>query len=240
MNELTPKVQRLDPSNALDFGPLKNDISRLSNKGFVLKRDVEYREDDAKRWNAKANKILEEANQLFNSSFKEIDLVNTIISEVQSLAKNTEAGSGPKIDNALREAQEILDKIKQVSFIEDRDKATDQANQANILVSEMISYEEPVKKLELDTDSVRGKVSKLSDEIDDMYNQTRQADDLAYAAEKINFENRKLVDSSSPAALKDTLDKAKEDISEGENLNKAAERFFDEAQYNFINFSNFD
>ena len=55
-------------------------------------------------------------NNLEQDVIREINLVNTIINEVQSLASNTELGTGPKIDNALKEAQEILAKIKQVRF----------------------------------------------------------------------------------------------------------------------------
>ena len=126
---------------------------------------------------------------------------------------------------------------KKVSFINDRDKATDQANQANILVSEMISYEEPVKVLVQETDDVSGRVHGLANQIDDMYNLTLQADERANAAERLNFENKKLVDSSSVAALKNATEQVNDDIAKADELNNNARALFDEAEYNFINLS---
>lgn len=79
-----------------------------------MKRRVEFQEEDGKNWKSRAENNLKDMNAFEQDVSKEINLVNTIINEVQSLASNTELGNGPKIDNALREAQEILGKIKQV------------------------------------------------------------------------------------------------------------------------------
>ncbi|XP_014209765.1 laminin subunit alpha isoform X2 [Copidosoma floridanum] len=237
LSKLEPEVKLLDPRR-IDFEPLKQEIVRLSNKAYVLKRRVEFQEEDGRNCKEHAEKNLKDMNNLEPEVAKEINLANAIINEVQALASNTELGNGPRIDNALRQAQSILDRIKQVSFQEDRDKATDQANQANILVSEMTSYGEPVKALVQETEGVSDKVRRLSNQIDDMYNLTLQADERANAAERLNFENKRLVDANSPASIRSALDQANDNLARGEELNNKSNALFDEAQYNFISLKN--
>ena len=113
--KLAPEVKLLDPRR-INFEPLKQEIDRLTQKAYVLKRQVEFHEEDGKKWKDLAEDDLKDMNNLEQDVIREINLVNTIINEVQSLASNTELGTGPKIDNALKEAQEILAKIKQVRF----------------------------------------------------------------------------------------------------------------------------
>ncbi|KAL7292410.1 hypothetical protein TKK_0013999 [Trichogramma kaykai] len=234
VNELGPEVKLLDPRR-VNLDPEKNTIGQLNNKVFSLKRDIEYQEQNSHAWKTQAEDSLKDTYDLEHSIIKEIDLVNTIISEVQSLAQNTEQGHGPKTESALKESQDLLAKIKQVSFIEDRDKATDQVTQANILNSEMIAYEEPVKDLEDQTNQVIDDVHELEFKIDDMYNLTHQADELANAAERINFENKKTLDSNSLASLKDISDHTNNDIVKGDELIKEASSLVAEAEYKFIN-----
>ncbi|XP_031783644.1 laminin subunit alpha [Nasonia vitripennis] len=234
INRLTPEVKLLDPRR-IDFEPLQKEISKLNNRAFGLKRKVEFQEEDGDELKSHAEQNLKDTNNLEQDVSHEIALLNTIIAEVQSLATNTQLGSGPKIDNALREAQEILGKIKQVSFTDERDKATDQANQANILVSEMESYEEPVKNLVKDTDFVSDKVRDLTNRIDDMYNLTLQADERVNAAERLNFENKKLIDQDGLNNLPNVTDQVKDNVAKGEELNKMSNALIDEAEYNFIN-----
>lgn len=236
ISRLTPEVKLLDPRR-IDFEPLQKEISKLNNRAFGLKRKVEFQEEDGDDLKSHAEQNLKDTNNLEQDVSREISLLNTAIAEVQSLATNTELGSGPKVDNALKEAQEILGKIKQVSFTDERDKATDQANQANILVSEMATYEEPVKKLVKDTDFVSDKVRDLTNQIDDMYNLTLQADERVNAAERLNFENRKLIDQDGLNNLPNVTDQVKDDVAKGEELNKKSNALIDEAEYNFINLS---
>ncbi|XP_011495348.1 PREDICTED: laminin subunit alpha [Ceratosolen solmsi marchali] len=235
--KLAPEVKLLDPRR-IDFEPLHQDIARLNNKAYGLKRRVEFQEEDGSSWKSRAEKNLLDVNNLELDVSREINLVNAIINEVQALASNMELGSGPKIDNALRQAQEILGKIKQVSFTNDRDKATDQSNQANILVSEMISYEEPVKSLVQDTDDVSEKLRILSDQIDDMYNLTLEAEDHANNAERLTLENKKLVDASIVNVIKNATDRTNENLENADELNKISHGLYDEADYNFGHMKN--
>jgi laminin alpha 3/5 len=114
LTKVAPEVKLLDPLR-IDFDPLHQDITRLNNKAYGLKRRVKFQEEDGSKWKARAEQNLMDVNNLEQDVTKEINLVNAIINEVQSLASNTELGSGPKIDNALLQAQDILSKIKQVS-----------------------------------------------------------------------------------------------------------------------------
>lgn len=101
----------------------------------------------------------------------------------------------------------------------------------------MMSYEEPVKNLMQETDGLSSKVRELTNQIDDMYNLTLQADERANAAERLNFENKKLVDPNSISVLKDATDQTSDHLAKAKDLNDQSKALFDEAEYNFVNLS---
>jgi laminin alpha 3/5 len=124
-----------------------------------------------------------------------------------------------------------------VSFTTDRDKATDQANQANILVSEMTSYEDPVKIFVQDTNDVSQKMRALSDQIDEMYNMTQEADDHANVAEILTFDNKKRIDANILNVIKNATDHTNDNIVKADELNTKSRSLFDEAEFNFSHMS---
>jgi len=114
---------------------------------YNQKRQIDFTAEDSVKWKDNAENTLQEMKTLEEDVVRKIDLVNQIVSEVQSLALNIELGTGAKIDNALNEAKEILKKLKNVSFTKFRDNAVDQADHANILISEMQIYNLPASNM---------------------------------------------------------------------------------------------
>lgn len=232
INKLTPQVRLLDPER-VDFGPQRDEIAALNNKVYQMKRKLESWEEDSIDKKERAVENLKNSYKLEQTASKEVGLVNTIIGEVQMLASNSDVEEGPRIDNALWSAQGLLAEMKQVSFISKRDKATDEQDNANVLYSEMEAYGEPVKDLIKDTENVNERVNALSDQIDDMYNLTTQVDDLANAAERLNFESKKIVDTNKVDSLKNDIDQTNEDLNKAEELNKKSQDLYDEAEKNY-------
>ncbi|KAH0550044.1 laminin subunit alpha [Cotesia glomerata] len=232
VNELYPDVQLLD-SSRIDFVPLHQDIAKLEQEAASQKRQVEYIVDDSLTWKDGAEKTLVDMNNLETDVRKEIDSVNSIISEVQSLATNIGQGAAAKVDSALKEANEILNKIKNVSFVNFRDKAIDQADQANGLVSDMTEYNFPVSNLTSAAGKLGEKIQNFSRKVDDFYVIIDKAEEFTYAAEKLIDDNKRSKEFGNFDLLKNATTESQDDIATGETLNRNATSYLNEADINF-------
>ncbi|KAK0176557.1 hypothetical protein PV328_000678 [Microctonus aethiopoides] len=237
LNELYPKVEKLDPSR-IDLLPLQHKISKLEQETANQKRRVEYTAEDSIKWKNGAENTLNDMNALESDVVNEIHLVNNIISEVQSLAMNIGLGSGAKVDSALQEAENILKFIQEMSFTDFRDKATDQSNQANVLVSEMTEYTFPVNNLSAIANNLGIKVQNFSVKIDDFYNIADKAQELARNAENLINENKILTKFSNFDVVKNATTESQDDIAAGDNLNKNATATLNEALNNYKGLEN--
>lgn len=221
VNELYPVVQKLDPS-LIDLVPLQQEIARLEQETSNQKRRFEYSAADGITWKGGAEKTLNNMNDLEADVMNEIRSVNTIIAEVQSLATNIGAGAGAKVDSALKEAEGILKKIQDVSFRDFRDQATDQSNQANVLVSEMNEYNFPVSNLSSAALKLGEKVQNFSLKVDDLIDIADKAQEAARNAESLINENKRSTELGNFDVLRNATAESQDDIVAGQNLNKNA------------------
>ncbi|XP_070151389.1 laminin subunit alpha [Polyergus mexicanus] len=230
-NELYPEVKLLDPSR-VNLLPLQEKLERLENDVYNQKRQIDFTAEDSIKWKNDAENTLQNMNTLEEDVARKIDLVNLIVSEVQSLALNIELGTGAKVDNALNEAKEILKRIKDVSFVKFRDNAVDQADQANILVSEMQQYNFPVSNLSSAASDLSNRIKNASVKMDDLLDIAQTAQELASAVDKLNRENRIAAQTGNLDVVKNSTAEAREDLEAGEQLNRNASQFLNDARTN--------
>lgn len=230
-NELYPNVELLDP-NWVNLLPLQKKLGQLEHEVYNQKRRIDFTAEDSVKWKNGAEDTLHDMKALEEDSIRKINLVNQIVSEVQSLAVNIEVGTSAKLDSALNEADEILEKIKNVSFIPARDKALDQKDQANILFSEIETYNYPVNNLTFDTLDLSNRISNASAKMDDLLNRTQEAQKKASAVDKLNHENRIAAQTGNLDVVRNYTAEAKEDLEAGEKLNRDASQFLNDARDN--------
>ncbi|XP_026299731.1 laminin subunit alpha [Apis mellifera] len=231
VNDLYPKVKLLDP-NRVNFLPLQQEVSRLELEVSNQKREIDYTAEDSIRWKLAAENTLENMNLLEQDVIREINLVKSTVSEVESLALNIELGTGAKVDSALKEATDILKRIKEVSFVSFRDRATDQAQESNILLSEMLDYNIPVNNLSSIANNLSNKIRNVTDKLDDLLEIIWKAQELASTVDRLNQENRIAAETGNFDVVKNSTVEAAEDLMAGEELNRNASQYFDEANYN--------
>lgn len=231
VNDFHSEIMLLDPKR-INFLPLQQNLSRLGQEVSSQKRHIDYAAEDSIKWKHGAKNTLNDMNVLEEDVIREIDLVNFIVSEVQSLASNIELRPGGKIENTVRKAEEILNKIKEVSFVNFRDKAIDQANQANILVSEMLQYNSPVNNLTSVASDLHDKIQNISTKMDDLLKITGKAEALAADVKDLNEDNRIAAESGNFDIVKNITLEAEEDLKAGEGLNQKASQLLDETNTN--------
>ena len=211
---------------------MQEKLKRLENEVYYQKQQIDFTAEDSGKWKDNAENTLQDMNTLEEDVVHKIDLVNQIVSEVQSLALNIELGTGAKVDNALNEAKEILKKIKNVSFIEFRDNAVDQANQANILISEMQQYSFPASNLSFAVTDLNVRIKNISAKMDHLLDTVQIAQDTASIADKLNRENRIAVQSGNLDVVKNSTAEARQDLEAGEQLKNNASDFLNHAKIN--------
>lgn len=231
VNDLYPKVKLLDP-NRVNFLPLQQEVSRLELEVSNQKREIDYTAEDSIRWKLAAENTLENMNLLEEDVVREINLVKSTVFEVESLALNIELGTGAKVDSALKEATDILKRIKEVSFVSFRDRATDQAQESNILLSEMFDYNIPVNNLSSIADNLSNKIRNVTDKLDDLLEIIWKAQELASTVDRLNQENRIAAETENFDVVKNSTAEAAEDLMAGEELNRNASQYLNEANYN--------
>lgn len=199
---------------------------------YNQKRQIDFTAEDSVKWKNNAEDTLRDMNTLEEDVARKINLVNLIVSEVQSLVLNIELGTGAKVDSALNEAKEILKKIKDVSFVKFRDDAVDQADHANILVSEMQQYNFPVSNLSFAASDLSNRIKNASAKMDDLLDIAQTAQELASVVDKLNRENRIASHTGNLDVVKNSTAEAREDLEAGEKLNRNASQFLDDAKAN--------
>lgn len=224
-------MRLLDPSR-VNLLPLQEKFNQLEHEIYTQKRRINFTAEDSVKWKDAAENTLKNMNALEEDVVRKIELVNLIVSEVQSLAQNIELGTSAKIDNALKEAKEILKKIKDVSFVKFRDDAVDQADQANILVSEMQEYNFPVSNLSNAAADLSTRIKNATIKMDDLLDIAQLAQNLASSVDKLNRENRITAQTSNFDVVKNSTAEAKEDLEAGEELNRNASQYFNDAKAN--------
>ncbi|XP_066588247.1 laminin subunit alpha [Prorops nasuta] len=231
VNELYPEVKLLDPSRVNLF-PLQQKLTSLDQEVSSQKRRVEYTAEDSLKWKQGAQQTLKDMNDLEQEVVDEIKLVNSVVSEVQTLSQNIELGSAAKVDSALKEAQDILKKIQEVSFVTFRDQATDNADQANIIFSSMIEYNFPVNNLSSIASEINEKMKNATEKMDDLARIAKEAEQLARDVERLNKENRVAAVTGNLEIIKNFTMEAQEDLDVGSQLNTNASQFLEEATTN--------
>lgn len=204
----------------------------MEHEVYNQKRQIDFTAEDSVKWKDNAENTLQDMNVLEEDVVRKIDLVNQIVSEVQSLALNIELGTGAKVDSALNEAKEILKKIKDVSFIKFRDDAVDQANQANILISEMQDYNFPASNLSSAAADFSNKIKNASAKMDDLLELVQVAQEIASTVDKLNRENRIAAQTGNLDVVKNSTAEAREDLEAGEQLKNNASDFLNQAKTN--------
>lgn len=231
VNELYPEVRLLDPSR-VNLLPLQEKLERLEHEVYNQKRQIDFTAEDSVKWKDDAENTLQDMNTLEEDVVRKIDLMNQIVSEVQSLALNIELGTGAKVDNALNEAKEILKRIKDISFIKFRDNAVDQADQANILISEMQEYNFPASNLSSAAADLSNKMKNASAKMDDLLDIVQVAQEIASTVDKLNRENRIAAQTGNLDIVKNSTAEAREDLEAGEQLKNNASDFLNHAKIN--------
>lgn len=93
--------------------------------------------------------------------------------------------TGPEVDSALQEGQQIIDEMKKLNFT-DREIAIDkESNKTEQLLKNVTEFTYPVENLDKQVDGIKLDFKDFNDKLDDLYEQTQSSFNNALEAEKI-------------------------------------------------------
>lgn len=243
-DELYPEAQLLNPSQ-VNLVPLQEKLQQLEHEASNQKRRILFTAEDSVKSKGAAENTLKDMNTLEEDVIRKINLVNLIVSEVQSLAENIEEGTNAKVDNAEIEAKKILEYIQVVSFQNFRDDTVDESEQANILLSLIQQYNFPVNNLSSAAMDLSNKIKNASVIMDDLLNLVQTAQEMVNTVNRFNKENRLVAQAVNFDMVKNFTKEAQDDLEDGKELNSNATQYLNDAKANihilrgsYIDFNN--
>lgn len=186
----------------------------------------------------KGEEMFDEMSEMHENTINEMYSASGVVQRINLLVSSMQRGHGAQLGDALDEANDILTAIKQVTFTDQRDMATDKSQVANVLVETMFdNYQVPVENLNASTKLVESKIKNFTAKIDDLDEIVRKANKLAEEVENLNLENGDAVEIGNIGTVKNASSEAKEYLDDGEKMNEKSEKLLDDIDLDLMNLS---
>lgn len=214
-NELTdsiePQVRALDP-NEVNLSPLSLSIDGLESEAKNYERKVRYVNESASDQLNAGLKLLNESRSILTKSRLTVDQTHNVIYEVEKLAESFDASESTKIEAAVADATELLDRILEVEI--DTAPAENQSAIATTHLNEIEKFSEPVKRQAERLENIRASIGNFTDKLENLAGWSAQTNELCDRAERLhNLNKNATVNSKFDTAAnhtKETQDNIKE------------------------------
>lgn len=162
IDSLKPDVEALDP-NGVNLTPLRQEIESLEQDTKNIDRRVSYALQRSKDSSLGSGKLLNDSRDILAGSRLTLSLVQNTIEEVEKLAESFDASEGPKADNAIAEAEEILKNLNNYSA--NPAPTTFDPNQHLMDIEKIV---DPVKTQNEKLQLLRNDIGLFSDKMEDL------------------------------------------------------------------------
>ncbi|XP_069164876.1 laminin subunit alpha isoform X2 [Procambarus clarkii] len=182
--ELRPQVDLMDITEA-ETSPLQSPLATIvkdaqvvaAHSGIVFDRAGSAAENSF-NVHIDALKVQENIDAAFN-------LARGIIAEVNRLVIGLETGTGAQLEQAIREAESVVEKMEKRSFEGQRDKVEVELEKAKEMLDNIQTFYDPIKGQQeiIDTyeermKSFEGKIKEIREYIQKAIHQTRDAEQM--------------------------------------------------------------
>ncbi|XP_042212496.1 laminin subunit alpha-like isoform X1 [Homarus americanus] len=230
--ELRPQVNLLDLSEAENV-PLEGDLNSIMKEAQSVSAQSEHVLDraggaatDSFKIHVKALRVREDVDDAFNSA-------RGIIGEINRLVIGLETGTGAQLEQAIREAEAVVEEMKKRSSTEQLGKVEEEKETAEELLDSMGTFFEPIKGQRNTLTSYQEHLTNFENKIKEMRDYIQKATQQTTDAEH-QIRNNKLYGYKS---LKKKLEEIRRldrviaaELEESQNL-------VDQANGNHINAS---
>lgn len=187
-NKIEPDVKALDP-NSVNLAPLVNSIDGLESEAKSFERKLRYTNETINDQLAAGSKLLNDSRYVLSGTSKTLENIQNTVYEVQKLADSFDtSGSTTKAENAIFEANQILDQLRDFSV---DTKPTEKQLQNSIdYLTKVEEQFAPVKQQNEKLDNLHSDIKAFKDKLEDLKKHANDAMKLSWEASYLHSKNK--------------------------------------------------
>lgn len=216
-DELAPKVQALDPTT-VNLSPSQKLVSDLETDTKVYAKQVNQTLDNAVDIRLRSGVLLSNVSAVHEEALGTVEQARDAIDAVEALSENLEATEGTKLDAALDQAQDLLNRMNATTIeVQTNELVLEKARQ---LYDEVDTLVDPIKKQNKSLIDLKNEIGEFSDNLEDLLNWSEQSQSQSRDVERLNVLNKQAYDNSKFDTVSEQEREAEKNINEAENYLK--------------------
>lgn len=187
-DKIEPDVKALDP-NSVNLMPLVNSIDALESEAKSFERKLRYTNETINDQLAAGSKLLNDSRYVLSGTSKTLENIQNTVYEVQKLADSFDtSGSSTKAENAISEANEILDQLR--DFNVDTKPTEKQLQNSIDYLAKIEDFIAPVKQHNDQLDNLRSDIKAFREKLEDLKNHANDAIRISLDASNLDSKNK--------------------------------------------------
>lgn len=214
-DELTPKVQALDPTT-VNLLPSQKLNSELEAASKAYAKQVNQTLNNALDIQSRSGILLTNVTAVHEEALGSVEQARDAIAAVDALSQNLEATASTKIDAALEQAKQILNKINSTQIeLQSNELVLDKSRQ---LYEEVDKLVEPIKQQNKSLNALKNEIGEFSDKLEDLFSWSEQSQTQSADVERLNVGNKRAYDNSKFDTVSEQQQDSEKNIKEAGNF----------------------
>lgn len=186
-DKIEPDVKNLDPSS-INLSPLTTSIEALESEAKVLDRKLQYANQTVNDQLVAGNKLLNDSRNVLTETRKTFENIQNSIYEVQKLADSFDASDSTKAENAIADANEMLDLLRE-NTIDTTPSEKSYESSAEYL-KEIEQFASPINDQKKKLDNLHTNIRNFTNKLDNLNQHAREAIRISYNAGALHSKNK--------------------------------------------------
>jgi hypothetical protein len=217
---LKPEVEKLDP-NAVNLSQQNKEIDSLDMDSKNLKKRANYNVQNAQDRVKDSENLLKDATNILDSNRLVANTAKISIQEVNKLADNLESSEkGTKIDMAISEAGEYLDRIK--NYQENQVAPAEPAFKLEEVLNDVDTFAQPINDQNDRLKALKEELSSFDTKLEDLYLWSDKSKQLSAQAEAVLRKNKESKLTTNFEKVSNYSKEAAKALLDGDQLRKDA------------------
>lgn len=214
-DELEPKVQALDPKS-VNLLPSQKLNSELEAASKAYAKQVNQTLNNALDIQSRSGILLTNVSAVHTEALGSVEQANAALAAVDALSQNLEATASTKIDSALEQAKQILNKINATEIeLQSNELVLDKSRQ---LYEEVDKLVDPIKQQNKSLNALKNEVGMFSDKLEDLFNWSEKSQTQSADVERLNVGNKRAYDNSKFDTVSEQQQDSEKNIKEAGNF----------------------
>ncbi|KAL3275284.1 hypothetical protein HHI36_020052 [Cryptolaemus montrouzieri] len=184
LNELRPKFDEVDPKQ-ISLNNSLTELQSLENLAKNLNRKANFSLENSDSLKKDADKLKEKSEKLLSDLLETEEASESAIEKINNIIIQLNEGSGPNIEAAVTQGEEILKNMKQYNLTVREENTINQLQKATELLHNITNFKIPGDNLTAKADSIEEGLKNFTAKLDDLYNNTQYSLNKANEAEQL-------------------------------------------------------